>query len=160
MTNGTPMGVKFGNIGTNQQAGVRFEAPETLTAGGSMDTVGRGGYDPHAHVEDMDIDSVAGGVLYPSQGLTVYEVPDGELLSAILRTYNDWLAEFCGPYPHRREGLAMLNVDDPADALSELQRAARLGLAGALIPLRPMVYRYDHPMYESLWRQRKVSACP
>ena len=51
-----------------QQAGVRFEAPEQLRAGGSMDTVRRGGYDPHAHVEDMDADSVAGGVLYPSQG--------------------------------------------------------------------------------------------
>jgi hypothetical protein len=29
-------GVKFGNIGTNQQAGLRFEAPEKLTTGGSM----------------------------------------------------------------------------------------------------------------------------
>ena len=38
----------------------------------------------------------------------------------------------------------MLNVDDPADAVSELQRAAKIGLAGAMIPLRPMEYRYDH----------------
>ena len=38
-------GVKFGNVGTNQQAGLRFEAPERLTAEGSMDTVRRGGYD-------------------------------------------------------------------------------------------------------------------
>ena len=28
----------------------------------------------------------------------------------------------------------MLNVDDPADAVSELQRAAKIGLAGAMIP--------------------------
>jgi excisionase family DNA binding protein len=60
-------GVKFGNIGTNQQAGLRFEAPEKLTAAGSMATIPRGGVDPHAHVQDMDLDSVAGGVLYPSQ---------------------------------------------------------------------------------------------
>ncbi len=72
-------GVKFGNVGTNQQAGLRFEAPERLTAEGSMDTVRRGGYDSHAHVEDMDVDSVAGGVLYLAQGQTVYGVPDGEL---------------------------------------------------------------------------------
>ena len=144
-------GVKFGSIGTNQQAGLRFEAPEKLTLGGRMDTVRRGGYDPDAHVEDMDLDSVAGGVLYPSQGLTVYAVPNSELLSAILRTYNDWLAEFCRPYPNRLKGLAMLNVDDPEDATRELQRAAGIGLAGAMVPLRPMDHRYDHPMYEPLW---------
>ena len=140
-------GVKFGNIGTNQQAGLRFEAPEKLTAAGSMATVPRGGVDPHAHVQDMDLDSVAGGVLYPSQGLTLYRVPDSQLLSAILRAYNDWLADFCKPYPQRLKGIAMLNVDDVADAVGEIQRAAKLGLAGAMIPLRPMDKRYDHPDY-------------
>ena len=64
----------------------------------------------------MDLDSVAGGVLYPSQGLTLYRVPDSQLLSAILRAYNDWLADFCTPYPQRLKGIAMLNVDDVADA--------------------------------------------
>jgi predicted TIM-barrel fold metal-dependent hydrolase len=144
-------GVKFGNIGTNQQAGLRFEAPEQLTAAGSMNTIPLGGVDPHAHVQDMDLDSVAGGVLYPSQGLTVYRVPDSQLLSAIFRAYNDWLADFCKPYPNRLKGIAMLNVDDPNDAAQELQRAAMIGLAGAMIPLRPMQHRYDHPAYEPLW---------
>jgi predicted TIM-barrel fold metal-dependent hydrolase len=144
-------GVKFGNIGTNQQAGLRFEAPDKLTAGGSMNTIPLGGVDPHAHIKDMDVDSVAGGVLYPSQGLTVYRVPDSELLSAIFRAYNDWLADFCKPYPKRLKGIAMLNVDEPPVAASELRRAANIGLAGAMIPLRPMEHRYDHPMYEPLW---------
>jgi len=153
-------GVKFGNIGTNQQAGLRFEAPEKLTAAGSMDTVPLGGVDPHAHVQDMDVDSVAGGVLYPSQGLTVYRVPDSQLLSAIFRAYNDWLADFCQPYPQRLKGIAMLNVDDVADAAGEIQRAARLGLAGAMIPLRPMEKRYDHPDYDPLWSAAQDLAMP
>ena len=144
-------GVKFGNIGTNQQAGLRFKAPEKLTAGGRMATVQLGGLNPHAHVKDMDRDTVAGGVLYPSQALTVFRVPDSELLSAIFRAYNAWLADFCQPYPHRLKGIAMLNVDHVGDAVGELQRAAKLGLAGAMIPLRPMEHRYDHPMYEPLW---------
>src|SRR5499426_2795093 len=55
-------GVKFGNIGINQQAGLRFERPEHLTVGGRMATVPLGGLDPHAHVKDMDADTVAGGV--------------------------------------------------------------------------------------------------
>jgi predicted TIM-barrel fold metal-dependent hydrolase len=78
-------------------------------------------------------------------------VPDSALLSAIFRAYNDWLADFCTPYPQRLKGIAMLNVDDPQDAAGELRRAAKMGLAGAMIPLRPMQQRYDHPMYEPLW---------
>jgi predicted TIM-barrel fold metal-dependent hydrolase len=144
-------GVKFGNIGINQQAGLRFERPEQLTVGGRMATVPLGGLDPHAHVKDMDADTVAGGVLYPSQGLTVYRIPDSALLSAVFRAYNDWLADFCQPYPRRLKGLAMLNVDDVGDAVGEIHRAAQRGLAGAMIPIRPMEHRYDHPVYEPLW---------
>ena len=145
-------GVKFGSIGINQQAGVRFDAPENLTEGGRMETARRGGVDPHAHVEDMDADSVAGGVLYPSQGLHLYRAArDGELLSAIFRTYNDWMADFCKPYPKRLKGVAMINVDDPADAVGELERAAKRGLAGAMIPLSPGGERYDHPRYDPIW---------
>ena len=58
-------GAQFGTIGTNQQAGLRFEEPEKLTREGSMDTVPLGGLDPHAHVKDMELDGVAGGVLLP-----------------------------------------------------------------------------------------------
>jgi hypothetical protein len=87
-------GVPFGFIGINQQAGLRFEAPEELTFAGRMETVRPGGTDPHAHVKDMDLDGVAGGVLYPSQGLTLYRIPDSELLSACFQAYNDYLAEF------------------------------------------------------------------
>jgi hypothetical protein len=31
--------------------------------------VHRGGYDPEQHLKDMELDGVAGEVLYPSQGL-------------------------------------------------------------------------------------------
>ena len=54
----------------------------------------------------------------------------------------------------------MLNVDDVADAVGEIQRAARLGLAGAMIPLRPMDKRYDHPDYEPLWAAAQDLAMP
>jgi len=153
-------GVKFGAIGINQQAGVRFATPEALTLQGRMATVPRGGYDPQAHVQDMDRDTVAGGVLYPSQGLTTYRIPDSALLSAIFRAYNDWLADFCHPYPQRLKGIAMLNVDDVQDAVGELQRAATLSLAGGMIPLRPLEHRYDHPRYDPLWAAAQDLAMP
>jgi predicted TIM-barrel fold metal-dependent hydrolase len=143
-------GVPFGFIGINQQAGLRFETPEELTIAGKMETVRPGGTDPHAHVKDLELDGVAGGVIYPSQGLTLFRIPDSDLLSACFRAYNDHLAEFCAPYPHCLKGIAMVNVDDVDEGVHELERAARMGLAGAMIATGPAV-RYDHSDYEPFW---------
>ena len=45
----------------------------------------RGGYDPEQHLKDMELDGVAGEVLYPSQGLFYFKVADPPLMSAIFR---------------------------------------------------------------------------
>ncbi len=143
-------GLRFGAIGINQQAGLRFENPEALTTGGSMETVPLGGLDPHEHVKDMDVDGVAAGLLYPSQGLTLFRVPATDVLSASFRAYNDYLAEFCRPYPDRLKGIAMINLDAVADGVEELQRAAGLGLAGAMISVNPIL-PYSHSAYDPFW---------
>ena len=143
-------GLRFGAIGINQQAGLRFENPEALTTGGSMETVPLGGIDPHEHVKDMDVDGVAAGLLYPSQGLTLFRVPATDVLSASFRAYNDYLAEFCRPYPDRLKGIAMINLDAVADGVEELQRAAGKGLAGAMISVNPIL-PYSHSAYDPFW---------
>ena len=100
----------------------------------------------------MALDGVAGEVLYPSQGLFYFRLADGRLMSAIFRAYNDWLAEFCRADPARLKGIAMINLDDVADGIRELERAARLGLAGAMITEYPLEdRRYDQPEYEPFW---------
>ena len=38
------------------------------------------------------------------QGLLLYSIPDGELLTVLCRAYNDWLAEFCQPFPAADQG--------------------------------------------------------
>jgi Amidohydrolase len=111
--------------------------------------VHRGGYDPKQHLEDMALDRVAGEVLYPSQGLFYFKVADPLLMSAIFRAYNDWLAEFCRTDPARLKGIAMINLDDVQDGIKELERAARLGLSGAMITEYPLEHRrYDQSGYE------------
>src|SRR5262249_58180625 len=101
------------------------------------------------HLADMRLDGVAGEVLYPSQGLFYFRVTDTPLMSAIFRAYNDWLAEFCRRDPARLKGIAMINLDDVADGTRQLGRAARLGLAGAMITAFPLEPRRDrHAEYE------------
>ncbi len=148
-------------IGLISNAGARFEAPETISGRGRFEGVPRGGYDPHQHLADMRLDGVAGEVLYPSQGLFYFRVEDGALMSAIFRAYNDWLAEFCAADPARLKGIAMINLDDVGDGIAELERAAKLDLAGAMISELPIdERRYDQPEYEPFWAAAESLGLP
>jgi predicted TIM-barrel fold metal-dependent hydrolase len=148
-------------IGLISNAGARFEAPETISGNARFEDVHRGGYDPHQHLADMRLDGVAGEVLYPSQGLFYFRVSDPALMSAIFRAYNDWLAEFCRTDPSRLKGIAMINLDDVAAAIRELERTARLGLAGAMITEYPLEdRRYDQPEYEPFWTAAEALGLP
>ena len=143
---------KVGAIGLVSGAGTRFEAPETITFEGRIEDVHRGGYDPDEHVKDMEADGVDGAILYPSNGLFLFKVADSPLRSAIFRAYNDWLAEFCQAHPDRLKGIAMVDVESVPDGIKELERAARMGLAGAMISVFPNPDRlYDQPVYEPFW---------
>src|SRR3989454_7197696 len=94
-------------IGLISNAGARFEAPETISGQGRFEDVPRGGYDPDQHLRDMELDGVAGEVLYPSQGLFYFRVTDTPLMSAIFRAYNDWLVDFCSTDRSPLQGIAM-----------------------------------------------------
>ncbi len=139
-------------IGLISNAGARFEAPETISDHAKFDDVHTGGYDPDQHMVDMKIDGVSGEVLYPSQGLFYFKVEDSQLQDAIFRTYNDWLAEFCQTNPQRLKGLAMISLDDVPSAIREMERAAKMGLCGAMISEYPFESRrYLEPEYEPFW---------
>ena len=146
-------GIRGQRMSGGAQTGVRFEAPEKLSGLFTFDDVRPGGYIPEEQVKDMDIDGVDVSILYPTVGLQLFcTVPDSELLSATFRAYNDWLAEFCKPFPTRLKGIAMVNVDDVQDGVSELERTAKMELAGAMITIYPPEDKpYDSPIYESLW---------
>jgi hypothetical protein len=46
----------------------------------------------------------------------------------------------------------MINLDDVQDGIKELERAARLGLSGAMITEYPLEHRrYDQSEYEPFW---------
>ena len=148
-------GYKLNGAFTGTQAGMRFEEPEKLSLGGREATyanVRPGGYIPEEHVKDMDIDGVDVSIVYPNVGLLLFSVPDGELLTSIFATYNDWVAEFCNANLKRLRGIAMVNVDDVQAGVKELERCAMMGFCGAMITVYPPEERsYDLPEYEPLW---------
>jgi predicted TIM-barrel fold metal-dependent hydrolase len=79
-------------------------------------------------------------------------VRDRQLLSACFSAYNDWIAEFCNAHPARLKGVALINLDDVQEGVAELQRARKMGLAGALIAAYPWLERpYSGAEYEPFW---------
>ena len=144
--------VQVATLGVVIQAGQRFEDPSQIDFLGVWEDVRKAAYEPHEMVKGLEEDGVWGACLQPSQGLFWYRIPDSDLLSAICGAYNDWIADFCKPYPDRLKGIAMLNVDDVDEACAELERCAGMGIVGAFIPVYPLPDRpYRHAIYERLW---------
>ena len=145
-------GRKFQSLVGGIQAGTRYEDQEKLRDTGLWEEVRPGAYVPEEHIKDLEVDGVYAGVIYPTIGLLVFSIPESELLTDLMRAYNDWLAEFCKPFPNRLKGIAMLNVDDISVGVKELERCAQMGLAGAMITVYPWEQaEYDSPEYEPLW---------
>jgi predicted TIM-barrel fold metal-dependent hydrolase len=135
------------------QTGDRFEktASELITAA-RWEDVRPAAYDPRRYLEENQSDGVLGQVLYPSEGLLAFSIADPALCSATMRAYNDFIADFCSYDPSRLKGCGLVNVDDPNEAVAELERIRRAGLAGALITVLPPADRpYDQQSYEPLW---------
>ncbi len=145
-------GMRVASLGGGTQPGRRFEDPSNVSAEDVWENMLPGAYMPDEQVKDMDVDGVEMNVLYPTIGLWLYRLPDSELMNILFRAYNEWIAEFCGGYPDRLKGVGMLNVDDVNIALAELERCAKMGLVGAMIPVEPPGGRpYDSSEYAPLW---------
>ena len=145
-------GRKGQGLGAGAQTGRRFEKPERLSHADRLENVRPGGYIPEEYVKDMESDGVDVSIVYPTAGLQLHSVADSELLTAIFRTYNDWLAEFCGPFPDRIKGIGILCIDDVQEGVKELERIRKMGFIGALVTAYPAMERaYDSPEYEPLW---------
>jgi len=110
------------------------------------------GWDPVARLEDQDLDGVDAEVLYPTLGMTLFAMPDGELQRACFKAYNGWLAEFCSHEPKRLYGIGLVSLEDIPSAIQDIEAVAKQGMRGAMIwgsppPERP----YDDPSYDPFW---------
>lgn len=74
-------------------------------------------------------------VVYPSAGLAVGRIVDGQWAIAACQAYNNWLYEKFVNVNRRIKGMALIPVQDVEVAVAELRRAVRqLGMCGAMLP--------------------------
>jgi predicted TIM-barrel fold metal-dependent hydrolase len=142
-------------------AGFRFESLEKMRREAKFSEVVKGGYIASEKLKDMDADGIYGEVVYPTTGLVMWRLEDSLLFDAICRTYNDWVAAFCKENPRRIKAVAMVNTDDIATGVAEIERAAKLGLAGAMISVNPGERdQYSQAKYEPLWAAAEEAQMP
>jgi predicted TIM-barrel fold metal-dependent hydrolase len=112
-------------------------------------------HNPAERVRSQWQDSIDAEVLYPTPELwdAIRQLDDAELKVALVRAYNDWLAEYCSYAPDRLFGLAKLPTTSVDDAQSELQRCVEeLGMRGAILDGWPSgAPAGGNPADDALW---------
>ena len=125
------------------------------------DRTRRGGWDPHARLDDMRIDGVDAEVLYPTQAARLFALKDHALQLACIQAYNDWVTEFCSAYPDRHKAIGIIPLADVETGISELTRCKELGMVGGAITISPTTERtYSEPAYDPFWAAAEEMGVP
>jgi predicted TIM-barrel fold metal-dependent hydrolase len=120
-----------------------------------------GGSDPDLRAKDLDEDGVWGEVLYPTIALFGFVIPDPELRWATARAYNDWLAETFVAASKRFAGAALIPVQEPDEAVREIERVAQLGLRSVMLPMHaPAEAPYNSDRYDPVWAAAQAHGMP
>ncbi len=121
-----------------------------------------GGTDPHARIEWNDAHGIDIALLYPSLGLNWQsECDDAELAAAHCRVYNDWITDFCKPYPDRLVSIASISLMDVEAGVIEIKRAAKLGVKGVyLFPNPTNGIPYGDRYYDPFWAECEDMGLP
>ncbi|MBF6570580.1 MAG: amidohydrolase [Candidatus Binataceae bacterium] len=120
-----------------------------------------GSYDPHARIKDMDGEGIDVSILFPSIGVTYASVKDPKLAAAACRGYNNWMADFCRPYPDRLFNAAPVPLQDVGEAIVEMRRVVKEhGVKAVLVRPNPHNDRhFNDPAYDPFWAQAQELNC-
>ena len=120
-----------------------------------------GGMDPHDRIKDMDADGIEAAVVFPTEFCRVGGVQDVFLAGVLCKAYNDWVADYCRPYPNRLFGTAVVPLQSVPLAIDEMERTARMGLRAAVV--RPNFVGglpLNHRAFEPFWSAAEEMGMP
>lgn len=154
--------------GLSTAAGQKVE--EFSTKSKTFDAMRPGCYDPAERLKDMDIDGVDAQVCFPTlpglAGATfIDDIPDRPYAAALIRAYNDWLADvWCGADPARLIGAAILPLWDPQASADEIRRVAARGIKCISLPSSPGslkdVTNFADPAWTPIWEAMTDTGLP
>lgn len=111
------------------------------------------GMDPRARLNDMDVEGIEAGMLFPSAGLYLPSVEEEPYAVALCRAYNNWLFDYCRTNPRRLLGVGVIPVQDIGAAVEETRRVvSQLGFKGVFVRPNPVKGRtLDDPYYDPFY---------
>jgi len=143
------------NIFTKRDSEARDAGADALHAPEDpqqMQNLSMGASDPVQRLKDLDADGVWGEVIYPNTALFFCSrIENSELQAASAKIYNDWVADQFIGSSERFAPVALIPVNDTDAAVAELERAAKRGFRGVLMPAHVETHPYNDPAYEKLW---------
>jgi len=116
--------------------------------------------DPTLRLKDQERDGIQAEILYGILGAT-NRLNDNEAAGAMLRIYNDWLADFCSKQPDRYGGLANIPNHDRDEAVAEVERVAKRGnVRGLEVARRHDMTPLWDPWWNPVWDAIAASGLP
>jgi hypothetical protein len=110
-----------------------------------------------AFLDDIGIERT---VLYPTRALAYGHVQSYDYATVIARAYNDWLAETYVQADDRFNGIAIIPMQDPEEAVKELRRAVNeLGFLGAMLPSNGLPHLLGAKPYWPVYAEAERLGC-
>jgi len=110
---------------------------------------------PEQRVKEQDMDGIDAEVLFPAMlaGPVIWRsIKHDEVYKAVIRAYNDWLAEdYCPVAPDRLIGMGVIPQTNIDDAIAELEHCAKKGLKGVVLGNFPSAKDYPSPEDDRFW---------
>ncbi|HVM65774.1 MAG TPA: amidohydrolase family protein [Acidimicrobiales bacterium] len=110
--------------------------------------------DAAQRLREQDLDGVDAEVLYPPVFISrfIENIEDREAYVAMVRAYNDFLAEdYCSVAPDRLIGNAIIPASGVEDAIGELKRARSIGLRSVTMASFPNGTGSPAPEDDAFW---------
>jgi hypothetical protein len=108
-------------------------------------------------LEDVGIDWT---VLYPTSALAYGKIVSIDYAVAVTRAYNDWLHATYLQYSPRFKGMAIIPMQDPEEAVTELRRAVTdLGMMGAMLPSNGLSEPLGSKQYWPVYAEAERLGC-
>ena len=119
---------------------------------GRWEDVPESSFDPDKRLTELDAEGVEAELIYPTLGLTMYDIEDRDFRYACFSAYNRWIEDYCRTSPNRLFGIAMIPTDDIDRDVAEMERCAKAGLRGAMIAINQKSGAgYGDAKFDRLW---------
>ena len=118
-------------------------------------------WQPDRRAGMMDKEGIDISILYPSIGLTLPRIEDGELSAAHCRAYNNWIRDFCSQVPGRLFPAITLPWGDVQLTVQEIKRTSGFGARAVMAPNTPPGnMSYGRARWDPVWAEFVYQGIP